>query len=203
MGNGKIESVVDSVRRYTSEEDERLCENLVAITGDVHAGVFSTQMPRKSLLCDFHRRLFAGVRDHAGKHRDRGWGSEYLMFGPNRSVDQARVGVELDEAFSQTWVTVRSLEDNPSDDDYERMSVMISVWSHAQVVRIHPFEDGNGRTSRLLMNYLLVRLGLPPVAVESCKDEYNELLNHFFRTRDWEPLADMVLRLLGEQLAIR
>lgn len=38
--------------------------------------------------------------------------------------------------------------------------------AHWRLVRIHPFNDGNGRTARLLMNLLLLlRQGWPPVAV--------------------------------------
>lgn len=29
----------------------------------------------------------------------------------------------------------------------------------------HPYIDGNGRTGRLVLNLILVRLGLPPVVV--------------------------------------
>lgn len=37
--------------------------------------------------------------------------------------------------------------------------------AHLRLVDIHPFNDGNGRTSRLLMNLVLIRAGYPPIAV--------------------------------------
>ena len=37
--------------------------------------------------------------------------------------------------------------------------------AHRDLVAIHPFNDGNGRTARLLMNLVLIRGGYPPVAV--------------------------------------
>jgi Fic family protein len=37
--------------------------------------------------------------------------------------------------------------------------------AHRRLVTIHPFDDGNGRTARLLMNLILIRGGYPPVSV--------------------------------------
>ncbi|MFG1481045.1 Fic family protein [Xanthobacter sp. V4C-4] len=37
--------------------------------------------------------------------------------------------------------------------------------AHRRLVGIHPFNDGNGRTARLLMNLVLVRGGYPPIAI--------------------------------------
>ncbi len=37
--------------------------------------------------------------------------------------------------------------------------------AHRRLVDIHPFDDGNGRTARLLMNLTLLRGGYPPIAV--------------------------------------
>jgi Fic family protein len=37
--------------------------------------------------------------------------------------------------------------------------------AHRRLVEIHPFNDGNGRTARLLMNLILIRGRYPPVAV--------------------------------------
>ena len=39
--------------------------------------------------------------------------------------------------------------------------------SHWGFLRIHPFDDGNGRTARLLANYALLRKDLPPIVIKS------------------------------------
>lgn len=39
-----------------------------------------------------------------------------------------------------------------------------SFTAHRRLVDIHPFNDGNGRSARLLMNLVLVRGGYPPIA---------------------------------------
>ena len=37
--------------------------------------------------------------------------------------------------------------------------------AHFRVVNIHSFGDGSGRTSRLLMNYMLIKNGYPPLNI--------------------------------------
>jgi Fic family protein len=41
----------------------------------------------------------------------------------------------------------------------------VAFAAHRRLVDIHPFNDGSGRTARLLMNLILIRGGYPPVAV--------------------------------------
>jgi len=43
--------------------------------------------------------------------------------------------------------------------------VKISADAHYKLVSIHPFSDGNGRTSRLLMNLILMQAGFPPAII--------------------------------------
>jgi len=43
--------------------------------------------------------------------------------------------------------------------------VRLAALVHYKLVYIHPFLDGNGRTSRLLMNLVLMRAGFPPVII--------------------------------------
>ncbi len=48
---------------------------------------------------------------------------------------------------------------------------------HHRFLRIHPFEDGNGRTARLLSNLILVANGYPPIYINDVeKETYNRYL---------------------------
>jgi Fic family protein len=56
--------------------------------------------------------------------------------------------------------------------------VQLAALVHYRFVRIHPFDDSNGRTSRLLMNYYLMRNGYAPIVIESSdKKNYLTALN--------------------------
>lgn len=49
----------------------------------------------------------------------------------------------------------------------------IAAEFHYRFIRIHPFDDGNGRVARLLVNYLLLRHGYLPIVIKSEeKDKY-------------------------------
>lgn len=53
-------------------------------------------------------------------------------------------------------------------------SVELAALFHYRYIRIHPFEDGNGRIARLLVNYILARQGYPMIVIKS-KDKANYL----------------------------
>lgn len=46
---------------------------------------------------------------------------------------------------------------------------------HALFESIHPFEDGNGRTGRILMNYLAISRGLPPIVIKGLTTDERQL----------------------------
>ena len=66
--------------------------------------------------------------------------------------------------------------------------------AHRRLVDIHPFNDGNGRTARLLMNRILIGGGYPPVAVRP------EDRPAYIRALQQEPGAPAFDRLLYERL---
>lgn len=77
----------------------------------------------------------------------------------------------------------------------------LAAWTHAEFVRIHPFADGNGRTSRLLMNYQLMSKGFAPIAIakENCLT-YFEALETYAVNKNLQPFADMIAELEEKQL---
>ena len=57
--------------------------------------------------------------------------------------------------------------------------VQLAALFHYRYIRIHPFEDGNGRIARLMVNYILVRHHWPMAVVRNRnKSQYIEALHH-------------------------
>jgi Fic family protein len=56
---------------------------------------------------------------------------------------------------------------NQAEADGKLTPVELAALFHYRYIRIHPFEDGNGRIARLLMNYILLRHGYPMIVIRS------------------------------------
>lgn len=72
---------------------------------------------------------------------------------------------------------------------------------HGELVKIHPFVDGNGRTSRLLMNLDLMKHGYNPVIIKKAdRLEYYEALDNAHITGNYTDFIKLITRLEVEIL---
>jgi Fic family protein len=71
---------------------------------------------------------------------------------------------------------------------------------HNEFERVHPFLDGNGRTGRLALNLVLVRLGYPPVII--FKRQREDYLRAMRRADagDCGPLGELIARAMFDNL---
>ena len=128
---------------YRSELNETEQANIAAGAAWAHR-----QRRRDVLTEDFvtelHRRMFGDVW---------AWAGEFRRTERNIGIDPIRIPVEirmtLDDA--RYWL---DHETYPPDE--------IAVRLHHRLVAIHPFPNGNGRTTRLVADLLAVRLGQEP-----------------------------------------
>lgn len=87
-----------------------------------------------------------------------------------------------------------------SPDVIDLHPVEYAAIAHYRLVYIHPFVDGNGRTARLLMNFILMQHGFPPVSVElQHRWEYYETLNAA-NTGDLRPFIRFIARCTSKTL---
>ncbi|KAK6624855.1 hypothetical protein RUM44_011719 [Polyplax serrata] len=79
---------------------------------------------------------------------------------------QVYVGGHIPPPPSDIPPLMREFEEWLNSEHAVRMHpIKYAALAHYKLVRIHPFDDGNGRTSRLLMNAILMQAGFPPVII--------------------------------------
>ena len=108
----------DPIRSYSDDEVARLTAQLTDLLRRIRAGEFAQESPTLELLTELHRQFFAGVRDHAGRIRSPGFGSDRLIFGPQRSAARDDVPRLLEEIFAEAKRSFVSLLANPQDPQF-------------------------------------------------------------------------------------
>ncbi len=106
---------------------------------------------------------------HAGQYKTR----------PNSVI--TRYGDRFEYASpEETPALMTDLVDwyNKAESEGKFSPVELAILFHYRYIRIHPFEDGNGRIARMILNYILSRHGIPMIVVRSrLKHEYLEALH--------------------------
>ncbi len=84
---------------------------------------------------------------------------------------------QIPPTFSEVPKLLNSLATEIRSKRKSNHPVELAAYVHNRLVNIHPFTDGNGRTARLMMNWILIRSRFPPVIVEfTDREQYcNEL----------------------------
>lgn len=98
-------------------------------------------------------------------------------FGGSSYLNFLKIPQRLQEFCEELNRRRKSVNPNDAQAVYE-----LSFWAHFHLVTIHPWVDGNGRTSRLLMNLLQMEFGVLPMKVN--KDEKSEYIQALIDARE-------------------
>jgi len=109
----------------------------------------------EDMILNLHKLFFSKIdEEKAGKYRE----IQVFISGTEYIPPQASEVALLMKEFIRE-LNIKKNTEHP---------VALAAFAHRRLVDIHPFEDGNGRTARLLMNLILVNKGyqiaiIPPV----------------------------------------
>lgn len=138
-----------------------------------------------ALLKKLHEMVTRGTLEAPGQYRrQQVWivGSAHVPPPPSEVVPR------LDELF----------EELPAI----REPVLRSIYLHHRLAFVHPFLDGNGRTTRLAANLILISAGYAPVVLRvEDRRRYYSCLDEADRGR-YGPLSGFILRAVDEALAV-
>src|SRR5689334_18738568 len=110
--------------------------------------------PTEMHVRGIHARLFKQIDDiNAGRYRTT-----------RAAIDGSPARLPLPAAIPGLMAEFGERLAQP---DHRHDDIVHASRMHYELVRIHPFVDGNGRTARLLMNLLLILANRPPAIITS------------------------------------
>lgn len=80
--------------------------------------------------------------------------------------------------------------------------IILAALLHYKFIRIHPFDDGNGRVARILMNFILMQFGYPPVIIKTEDKENYYAVLRLADADQLEPFIEYITKNLVRSLEI-
>lgn len=114
-------------------------------------GLDSETQLSAQLLLEIHRIAFQELYDWAGK-----WRTTQVAVGQLETPEPSQV-LQLIYQFIDSL----NFKINNSLTAQEHLECL--VFAHYEFVRIHPFQNGNGRTGRIIMNLVALKFGYQPL----------------------------------------
>jgi cell filamentation protein len=140
-----------------------------------------------SLILDIHKIAFGELYDWAGK-----WRNVNVTVGQLNPPEPAQI-IYLMYQF------IDNLNFKISISKVQDEMVETLVYSHYEFVKIHPFNNGNGRTGRLLMNLVTMKFGYKPLELYKRQGESRKLYIQSIQQADkgnFELLNHLILQEL-------
>ena len=139
----------------------------------------------ESLILSLHYELTKGTYDtrryQLGERPGQYKQHDYVTGKDETGAAPGEVKEEMSELLSE-------LVEFPSE-----KVLIAAAYFHVKFENIHPFADGNGRTGRLAMNYLLVQHNHPPVIIhEEDRKQYYDALEMWDREQVLDPMLDFL-----------
>lgn len=106
-----------------------------------------------TLILDIHRIAFGHLYDWAGK-----WRTTNIVVGQLEPPQPYQV-IHLMYQF------VDNLNSKISISKTRDEHIDCLLYAHYEFIRIHPFNNGNGRTGRILMNWIALKFGYKPLVL--------------------------------------
>ena len=80
--------------------------------------------------------------------------------------------------------------------------IILAALFHYRFIRIHPFDDGNGRVARILMNFIFMQFGYPPAIIKTEDKENYYAVLRLADVGELEPFIEYITQNLIRSLEI-
>ncbi|MFA6319977.1 MAG: Fic family protein [archaeon] len=122
--------------------------------------------------------------------------------GKLRSVN-VRVGVHIAPQFVEVPKRLTALIRWFNSNRGKVHPIVFASYFHSEFENIHPFVDGNGRTGRLFLNFMLTKAGYPPIVIFfKHRPKYYEALEKACEKKDLKPLIKILKKCYEEMIKI-